>query len=226
MALSIKIPGATFTKSIGRAAPDLTGASVFHIFGGTAALSKKNYVGAKADATVIGTPIYAENYVTLSAANGFGSGLVGASPFTYIAIVTRATGTCAYCGNWVQWSSINNILARNAGNLSVATGGTYRANIALADAGFQLVAATHDGTTAKVYLGSGGSLSSASGAAAGGTTPTAEFRVGGTGFEPSGAPTFNCAAVLRFESALSQSRIQEFYDYLIGLCADRGITVT
>lgn len=223
MTFAIKIAGATFTKSINILAPEeIALAKAFYLLGGSAADSVKNLAGDKAPATIVGAPSYYEGYAALSNVNGLSSAKVGNSPFTHIAVVTRGTGNVSYCGHWA--AGVGQDLLGVQTNLSVAVDGSWRANLSTAPgaSGFHFVAGSHNGTQAKVHLGGAGSLTTVSSSYAGGELRTAEFRVGGSGFD---AATWNCAAAMTFDTALTDAQVLAFYAYLKKLLAIRNVVV-
>lgn len=222
MTFSIKIEDATFTKYVTKAMPYSDLASLFLLLGNDAASSSKNYVGTRNPATVVGTPSYNTGYCSLSSVNGFESDAIeSGSPFTHIIVATQATANIGYCGNWTTGNSAN-LLNRSTSNLNLAVDGNFRVNTPMGSNGFQLLAGTHDGSTATVYLGSNGSLSKASTPYVGGTVTKSKFRAGANNY---GTGTFNAAAVLTFSSALTEAQIAEVYAYLKSLLSSRGISV-
>lgn len=222
MTLSIKISDASFTNIVGVGGlPSLTGALAFHLFGGNSADSLKNYAGARVAGTVVGAVTYSTGYVSLSDTIGIDSGIVGNSPFTHIAICSLNSGTGIYCGHWAGGVT-RNALGKNGTNLGLAVDSGYRANTPMSGAGFHFIAGSHNGTTAKVYRGAGGSLTTASGSYTGGTGATASFRTGANGLA---SGTFNCAAVLTFNTVLTEVEILAWYAYLTNLLATRSVTV-
>lgn len=222
MSLSIKINDANFTNVVGIGGlPPLTNAQAFHLFGGNAISSLKNYAGSKVDGTAIGAVSYNTGYVGLSDTIGIDSGIVGNSPFTHIAVVSLNSNTGLYCGHWASGTT-RNALGRSSSNLGLAVDGGFRALTPMSGAGFHFIAGTHNSSTAKVYKGSGGTLTSSSGSHTGGTGTTASFRTGANGLA---SGTFNCAAVLTFNTVLTDVEIQAWYTYLTNLLATRSVTV-
>jgi len=201
--------------------PSLTSALAFHLFGGNSTDSLKNYAGAKVAGTEVGAVTYSTGYVSLSDTIGIDSGIVGNSPFTHIAICSLSSNSGLYCGHWASGVT-RNALGKNGTNLGLAVDGGYRANTPMSGAGFHFIAGSHNGTTAKVYRGAGGSLTTTSGSHTGGTGATASFRTGANGLA---SGTFNCAAVLTFNTVLTQAQILEWYVCLSTLLATRGVTV-
>lgn len=226
MTFSINIADANFTSYVAEVLPYASLASLFLLLGGDETKSSLNYVGTKQVATVVATPIYAENYCTLSGVNGFEAPMaISGSPFTNIIVTQQATGNVGYCGNWLQSGGAAaqaNALNRSNNNVAQAVDSNNRINTPMGALGFQFVAGSHDGATAKIYLGDRGVLTSASSAYVGGFTNKAKFRVGATGF---GSGTFAAAAVLRFDSVLSEDQILRIYGYLKRLLSSRGIAV-
>lgn len=224
MTFSVKISGATFTKYAAQVVPHYDLLKMFLLLGTSDALSKRNFVGAKADATVMGTPSYATGYATLSTgANGFeGPMAAGDTPFTHMAVVElMSTASGSYCGQW-EGSNTANLLYRNSGNLNLAVESSPRAVVAMSAAGFNFIAGSHDGTTANVYVGSAGSLTKVSATYSGTTLKSSKFRIGNNGY---GSGTFKAAAVMTAEAALSDAQILAEYAYLKILLATRGVTV-
>lgn len=222
MTLSIKVTGASFTNVVGvSGCPSLTEALAFHLFGGNSADSLKNYAGARAAGTAVGAVTYSTGYVSISDTIGIDSGIVGNSPFTHIAVCTVNSGSAIYCGHWAGGVT-RNALGKNGVNLGLAVDGGWRANTAMSGAGFHFIAGTHNGTTAKIYRGASGSLTTASGSHTGGTGSTASFRTGANGLA---SGTFNCAAVLTFNTVLTEVQLLEWYAYLTNLLATRSVTV-
>lgn len=224
MTFSVKIAGATFTKYAAQVIPHYALLKMFLLLGTSDALSKRNYVGSKADATVMGTPSYATGYATLSTgANGFEAPMsAGKTPFTHMAVVELLSTTSGgYCGQW-QGANTANLLYRNADNLNLAVESNPRAVVALSAANFNFIAGSHDGATANVYVGSGGTLTKVSAAYAGTTDKSSKFRIGNNGY---GSGTFKAAAVMTAEAVLSDAEILDEYTYLRQLLATRGVTV-
>ncbi len=201
--------------------PSLTSALAFHLFGGNSTDSLKNYAGAKVAGTEVGAVTYSMGYVGLSDTIGIDSGILGNSPFTHITVCSLNSGTGIYCGHWAGGVA-RNALARNGANLGLAIDGGFRANTPMSGAGFHFIAGSHDGTSSKVYRGSGGTLTAATISYTGGTGATARFRTGANGLA---SGTFNCATVLTFNAVLTQAQILEWYVCLSTLLATRGVTV-
>lgn len=223
MAHSVKIIGATFTKMVSALPPYLSLSQMMLFMGGSQAASLKNYANTAAPATVVGTPVYEANYVTLSQANGFEAPMAaGRSPFTHVAVVTQSSGTCGYCGQWTGGGNTPNLIYRAAGDVTLSLdGGAGNVSTPMPSAGFQFIAGSHNSVTANVYRGLGGTLTKASVAYVG-DSRTAKFRVGG---HTLGSGTFNAAAVMTFNTMLSDAQIDEIYDYMVFVMAGRGITV-
>lgn len=224
MTFAVKVAGANFTNFVNVAAPlAIADAKVFHLFGSSAALSKRNYAGALADATIIGSPLYGAGFCTLTnGTNGFDSGVAGNSPFTHIA-VCRKNASFVSMGNAAAGGTLRNLIETNGVNtVGMAVDGSYRATGASAAAGFQFVCGQHDGATAAVQMGSAGALTKTTGAYAGGTGTTVAFRVGANS---AGTSAFDCAAAMTFQRLLTDAEVLQFYQYLISLLSTRGITV-
>lgn len=223
MSLSIKIADATFTKFIAQTPPYLELAKLFLLLGGDQASSVKNYAGTKLPATVVGTPTYSTGFASLASdAIGFESADVASgSPFTHILVATVLSSPAGYCGNWTGGANTRNLLNRNVNDLNLAIDGNLRVSTPMSGAGFHFIAGSHDGSTAKVYKGNAGVLTSASAAYSGGSA-TSKFRVGASAFSTG---NFNAAAVMTFGSVLSEAQITEIYAYLTTLLATRGISV-
>ncbi len=224
MTHSVKLLDASFSKYVASLPPYFELAKMFLLLGGDAATSKKNYAGLKADATVIGTPVFGVGYATLNAdTNGFEAPmLAGKSPFTHVAIVTKASANIGYCGNWTTGNAAN-MLNRVNETMAIAVDGNQRANVPMTATGFQFIAGSHDGTTATAHIGSGGTLTSASAAFSGGNTTSSKFRLGANQYSTGGS--FNAAAVMTFDSVLTASQLTEVYNYLRTLVAGRGVSV-
>lgn len=228
MTFSTKITDANFTKYVTALPPHLELAQMFLLLGTDAASSRKNYAGAKQDATVVGTPTYGTGFATLSAlANGFEAPMAGSkSPFTHIAVVKPfAFANSGYCGNWVQTAGVANLLNKASSTLlKLAVDGNQRVEVAMAGAGFQFIAGSHDLTTAKVYCAANGVLNSGSLAFSGNTATAAKFRIGANGYGSEG--NFDAAAVMTFNTALTDQQVADIYGYLKTLLSLRGISVS
>lgn len=219
MTFALKINSATFTNYAAEAIPSYAKLDFFSLYGGSEAVSLRNHVGDKAAATAVGVATYGDNYATVTEAIGFESALAAVgSPFTHIVVTTVGSGGVGYCGRWATGSTRNMLL----GGPSLAIDGNVRASVAaLAGAGFHLIAGSHDGTTANIYKGVSGALTSASAAYVGGAS-TAAFRVGAHGFSTGSA---NIAAAITANEVLSGAEILALYGYLTRLLAKRGITL-
>ena len=223
MTHSIKIADAAFTKTIGTAIPYVDLAEMILLLGGDETLSTKNYAGTKTPALKIGTPVYAQNYVTLSQTDGFESAdaAIGGN-FTFIGVVAHHSGVGAYFGRWISGSTTASLVYRSVNTLSVAVNNSKRVELGTSGNDFKFVAGSYDGSAAKVYVGNAGSLGMMSGAYA---VPAGsqKFRVGASLFNSS---TFKAAAVGVFNSALSDAQVTDLYLAFKKSLLSRGIVVS
>lgn len=228
MTLSISISDASFSNFVAEVLPHYELANMFLLLGGDAAKSTINYIGTGA-AAVVASPIYGENFCTLSEINGFESPLVSSgSPFTHIIVATQAVANIGYCGNWLQ-SGGNaaqvNVLSKNANTMAVAVDSNIRASISTVGngSGYKFMAGSHDGNIVKSYVGAGGVAVPVSSAYVGGSANKAKFRAGATGY---GSSVFDAAAVLTFKTALTDQQVTNVYGYLQRLLLTRGVAVS
>lgn len=222
MTVSIQIADATFTKSVSRMAPFASLATLLAFFGDTEAESKINYLGDKAPLTLIGTPTYGDGFAGVTPSTGFQSNIVSASnSWTHCVVATVGTGNNIYMGNWLTGDTdagvgrFNTSVYPYVGGTTRGTGTRYASAL-----GFNFMAASHNGTTAKVHAANAGVVTTVSGAS-GATTVTAPLRVGGSG---SGA-SYNVAAAMSFDTVLSDADVLTVHDYLKYMLAKRGIVV-
>lgn len=223
MTFSIKVSDASFSNFAAEVPPHIELAQMLCIFGGTEAASLRNYAGTRAAATKVGTPTYSAGYATVSGtANGFEAPMAaGKSPFTHILVTSLLATSNGYCGNWVTGTTAN-LLTQNSGDVNLAVDSNLRVGTPMSGAGFHFIAGSHNGTTANVYHGSGGVNTKASVSYTGGAVTTGKFRVGASGF---GTSAFNVAAVMTFNSYLSDAYILDIYGYMTRMLAARGVTV-
>jgi len=228
MAFSTKISDVTFSKFVAEVPPHLDRAQLFQLLGGNEALSARNWAGTKTPSIVIGAPGYAAGYCTLSEANGFEAALpAGREPFTHIAVTTLNSGGSGYMGQWVsEGGAVNgvNLMLRSSGNLALAVDNNLRATLAMGDNGFQFIAGSYDrvSTTAALYKGSAGALAKATGPHNSVGSALAKFRVGAS---LQSVGQMSVAAVMTFNSALTEAEILDIYGYLRRLLPRRGVTV-
>ena len=222
MTHSIKLADATFTKVIGTPIAHLDLADMFLLLGGTQAESTKNYAGAKDTAVVVGSPVYAANYATVSNLNGFEeSAAASSTSFTYIGVVTQNTGSTymPYLGR--VGGTNGSELTRNTTNLNLVMN-SPTASTPMGASGFQFIAGSYNNPNAAIYLGGAGALTKATASAAR-TIDANKFRIGGFGGIYTG--TFNAAAVGFFKSALTETQVLELYLSLQKALLLRGVTV-
>lgn len=226
MTTSLKSDAGAFTNNIVPAKPTaLASAEMFLLLGGTEALSTADRNGGTA-ATVVGTPVYDDGFCTLNGSNGFQSAASAAGqPFTYAAVFSLAAtnDTVVYCGNWTASTPRHALSSANASRdmrLGV-DGGTRVTDSGIPD-GMNFIAGSHDGSTARLYVGADGALTKTEAAFSGGSQ-TSVFRAGGNG--TGGTNAFNMAAVAYWQSQVSDADLLAVYEYLIAGLAMRGVTV-
>jgi len=223
MAVSIKVADASFSKVVSKIPPLFSDCVALLLFGGSEALSKKN-LKTGLDATLVGVPTYGDNFASVGGTTGFDTGVVNTSnAWTHCVVTTVGTGNGQYMGNWNSGDTDNCVGRFNALVYPFVNGSTRGAGTPYANAtGFNFLAASHDGTTAKVHAASAGVITSGS-AAFGAATVTAALRVGG--LIGSGTTANSVAAAMSFNKALTDAEVLEVHDYLKFLCAQRGIAV-
>lgn len=225
MTLSLRSPGAAFTKTlIGPKPAILSAADLYLWLGGSEAQSIADRNG-KASASVVGTPVYEAGYCTLNASNGFQAPLSAAGqPFTYVSVFAKAAtnDTVVYFGNWTASTPRHAVSTANSTNdLRLGVDGATRVTTTTAG-GMRFVAASHDGTTANLYRGVAGSVLKSTAAFTGGAQ-TSVFRAGGTG--TGGTNTYDMAAVAYWQDVLTDGEVEDVYEYLRAAMALRGVTV-
>jgi hypothetical protein len=223
MTLSYRIPGASFTKTLIRAKPViLESAELYLLLGGDPASSILDRNG-KASASVVGTPVYGNGFCTLNASNGFQAAAAAAGqPFTFMGAFTRpaTSDTVVQMGNWTG-STPRHALTTSNGNLRLTVDGAVRAQAAMPDA-MQMVAASHNGTAARLYLGAKGAMAKTEAAFSGGAQ-TSVFRAGASG--TGGTNTFNMALAVYWRAVLTDAEITAVALYLRDVLLLRGVTV-
>lgn len=224
MTSSIQIIDATFTKSVSRIPPYASLATLLSFFGGTEADSKVNYLGDKAPLTLIGAPTYGDGFANVGGSVGFETGIVSASnSWTHCVVTTAGAGNGIYMGNWTPGDTdaaigrFNTSVYPYLANSTRGTGTPYSSG-----SGFNFLAASHNGTTAKVHAASAGVVTTVS-AAYTGVTVTAALRIGGA--IGSGTTTNSVAAAMSFNTVLSDAQVLEVHDYLKYMLARRGIAI-
>jgi len=226
--LSLRIPGATFTNSIGENVPAVVAddAELFHLFGGTEAKSVRNFAGIKVASTVVGTPTYPTSAAArLSNQNGYEADTAAAGqPFSYAGVITRPPSggvSVGIMGNWDQAGTTNALLFMNGTELRFAITGNPRAIHTVPASGVMFIAGTYDGATAKAFHGVSATLDSTSAAFAGGAAAE-KFRIGGSGLTATDTFDAHCGAY--WKRALSDAEVQTVYEYFQREMARRGIT--
>lgn len=225
--LSLRIPGASFANNIGENIPAVVAddAELFHLFGGTEAKSVRNFVGAKAASSVVGTPTYPlANAARLSNANGYEAAAVAAGgAFTFAGVVTRPVGgaTQGIMGTWIQGTAAIGLVSYAGTSLRLGVDGATSVSLTVPASGVQFVAGVFDGTTAKIFNGVSAVLSSANAAYTGGAS-TCKFRIGGSLIV--GGDTFDAHCAAYWKRALSNTDVQAVYEYFQREMARRGIT--
>jgi hypothetical protein len=225
MTLALKIPGASFSKYAARVKmPLLDIANTYYLFGADADASRTNLVPGAANplGTVIGAPTFHDGYAAFTSANGINALTTGGSPFTHIGVLRMTAGGWGF-GNWSAGG--NFLYGATDGLIKVAVAGNIRTTLGsgpILGQGFQLVAGTYDGTTAVAYVFNNDILTTAAAAFVEGATTNYALKFGGHEYS---THSFDMAAGLSFPTALTQSQIEEVYDYLKQLLPTRGVTM-
>jgi hypothetical protein len=223
MAVSIKISDASFTKIVSKIPPLWSDCAALMLFGTSEALSKKN-LKTNTDATLVGVPTYGDGFANVGGTFGFDTGIVNTSnAWTHCVVTTVGAGNGQFAGNWNSGDTDNCVGRFNLNIYPYVIGTTRGTGTPYASAtGFNFLAASHNGTTAKVHAASAGVITTVS-AAIGAAVVTASLRVGG--LIGSGVTTNSVAAMMSFNKTLSDAEVLTVHDYLKFLCGQRGIAV-
>lgn len=221
MTFSITLSDAAFTKAASRAAPYWADCSALYLFGVSEALSKRN-MKTGVDATVVGAPVYGDNYATLGPTAGFvDAAAARTNPYTHCVVTTIGSGNNLYAGHVSSTGAVGGAIARNNMNAAAQVSGGLKAVTPYQSAaGFNFLATSHDGANAKVHAALAGAITTVTGAYA--ATPAAQsLRIGGMGLGAS----FNIAAEMSFTRALTNAEVAEALAYLAFLLSKRGVIV-
>lgn len=230
MTLSLKIPGASFTKFFDYAhIPYVENAQALFFLGTDAASSCANQIEGSAypTASVIGTPVYGAGFATISGANGFDADFTGGNaPLTMICTHGSTTSTCGLVG-FADGTTNKSLIYTVGANAMYAN---QDATVRLNGSAFTLPAGKH-ALSAYTFDGSNGYLRRAisrvmttiSGAYSSTGAAVKPFRVGASGVGPANTGPISSAAV--FNRALTEAEILNVYDYLSLRLAARGITL-
>ncbi|ARR52048.1 hypothetical protein HY78_00520 [Rhizorhabdus wittichii DC-6] len=193
------------------------------LFGGSEAESKVN-IKTGANATLIGAPTYGDGYADVGGTVGFDSGIVSSSnAWTHCVVTTIGSGNGLYMGCQNSGDADNAIGRFNTSVYPFIAGSTRGGGTPYASAtGFNFLAASHNGATAKIHAASAGAITTVS-AAWGASAVTASLRVGG--HIGSGTTANRVAAAMSFNRVLSDAEVLTVHDYLKFLCEQRGVAV-
>ncbi|WP_341020660.1 hypothetical protein [Brevundimonas diminuta] len=220
MAVSIRIPGASFANPISRTAPFWADCTALYLFGENEALSKRN-LKTGADAAVVGAPAYGDNYAVLGQTAGFVDAAPARSiPYTHCVVTTIGSGNNMYAGHGSATSATGGLLGRgNLNALGLITGATRVTTPYQSAGGYNFLATSYDGATAKVHTALAGAVTTASAAIVVGVAAN-PLRIGGMV-----AGSFNIAAEMSFNRALTNAEVPRVLEYLSFLCGKRGVVV-
>lgn len=234
MTISITIPGAVFTKFVGKVLlPYVEDAVSFQLYGGTAALSLLNRaVNATIHATEVGAPSYEAGSATVSIANGFNTGFLLNTPLTQVvvALVNLPATNLALTGrgagnadNFYQMTTVE------SGKLYGYPNGAKEGSqfFTLPTANFAMMGSYYGGTGTMpgVFYHDGAALNTANQSVniTQTVTPTNNMRIG-SGYGTAGA-TAKVAASVFYNRVLSVAELREVHDYLKLLLASRGVVM-
>lgn len=223
MTVSIRIADASFTKRVSMVPPHWADCAALLLFGTDEASSKRN-LKTGLDASLVGTPTYGDGYAGVGGTAGFDAGIISTSnAWTHCVVSTVGSGNGLYMGNWNSGDTDNGVGRFNTSVYPYVSGATRGTGTPYASGtGFNFMAASHNGTTAKVHAASAGIITTVS-AAIGAVAVTASLRVGG--LLGSGTTANQVAAAMSFNKVLTDAEVLEVHDYLKFMCAQRGIAV-
>lgn len=235
MALSITVPGASFSKYVSKVLlPYFDLASGYYLFGTDAANSMRNRAyGASLDLTQIAAPTYSAGYATISSVNGFETSLLLDTPYTQIVVAQNtvaATSLAILSRGSANADNFVDMLRLSGGVSTVdewSDGSAGQTLSGLSSANFSLIGARWGGTGTKngvfAHDGTVLQLANSSTNKTKTTTPTHTLKFG-TGYN-SGAPVMKVAAAVLFPLVLTDAQVIEIYGYLKPFLATRSVTV-
>lgn len=220
MALSIRVPDASFSKNIAQLYPYPENAKLISFFGGDDSSLSNLVLGSEQLTTKIGSPIYGSNYVEVSDANQYiNTNITIEGKFTFIAVVKDAADSARIMGTHVDGAKANvEYLGTNAGVVRFDVEGN-NGSLSSPLTGWRFLAGSISELNQAIYAYNGDSQNSTSYDRDISVTPEDPLRVGG--YNPAPAAV-KVGAIMVYDRGLSSLEIENVYKWMKEKMAIRG----